>query len=765
MTHQPRGTLLRKYLLALLLAVGLPLFAYSVVNVVFVYRQHRATLAEVQHLQAQAAAQRIAQFVREIEGQLQWATHVSWTDDASALEPRRLDALRLLRQAPAVTDLRLVDGQGRERIAVSRLALNKLEPGTDRSQEPAFRQARADRAYHGPVTFRRETEPFMQLAVAGSRREAGVAIAEVNLKHIWDVVAHIRVGQNGRAWVVDREGHLIAHPDISLVLRNTVLADRLPTQSEEATAGRASREPVSLISPSGQPVLASWATAEPLDWRVFVEVPEEEAQAPLRQALLQAAVVGGASLLLAVACAVLLSWRMVRPIRDLTAGAARIEGGQLDHRIAISSGDELEALGQGFNAMASALEASRADLEGQVAERTHELAEANRAKSRLLAAASHDLRQPLHALNLLVAQLGMVRDPIERERLTGRIEAAVGSINGMFDGLLDISKLEAGVVTAQAGPLPLQEVFDTIASTYAADAAAKGLSLRIRASGEWVISDRALLERILGNLVANAVRYTERGGIVVAARRRAGELRIEVWDSGVGIPASQQPAIFREFFQLTPKGSLRGEGLGLGLAIVTRLCALLGHRVGLTSSPGRGSCFHVTVQRTDVPASATERRRLEPDRHDHLLGRCVVVIDNDQSVLESTRGLLAAWGCRVVCATSAELALERLADGPVDLALADLHLDGGRSGIEAVELLRQRHGKTLPAILVSGDVSLSAREQAAAAGLTLLDKPVSPLRLRALAGRLVSRSDARAERQDLSAHGAGKATAASIPGD
>ena len=617
MTPWIRGRLLRKVLLALLLAVSLPLGAYSVVSSVFVWRQHRSTLAEVQQLQARAAAQRISQFVREIEGQLQWATHLSWSDDPGALEQRRLDAMRLLRQAPAVTDLRLLDGQGRERVVVSRLALNQVETGADRSGEPAFRQALAGQAYHGPVTFRRETEPFMQLAVAGTQRNAGVVMADLNLKHIWDVVAHIRVGQAGRAWVVDREGHLIAHPDISLVLRNTNLADRLPPVAHDAAAGGGAREPIPLLSPSGERVLASWANAEPLDWRVFVEVPEAEAQAPLRQALWQAGVVGAGSLLFAGLLASLLSWRMVRPIRALTAGAARIEGGQLDHRISIHTDDELQALGDGFNAMAAALEASRTGLEGQVAQRTHELAEANRAKSRLLAAASHDLRQPLHALNLLVAQLPLARDAAERERLTRRIEAAVASINGLFDGLLDISKLEAGVVTAHVAPVALQAVFDGLVVTYADAAQAKGLRLRVRPSRDWVLSDRALLERVLGNLLANAVRYTTRGGIVLGARRRGSEVRLEVWDSGIGIRPEVQPEIFREFFQVAPQGRLRGEGLGLGLSIVSRLCALLGHPIGLASRPGRGSCFHVSApagSRRLAWGRSPARRRRSPTR-------------------------------------------------------------------------------------------------------------------------------------------------------
>ena len=478
-----------------------------------------------------------------------------------------------------------------------------------------------------------------------------------------------------------------------------------------------------------------------MDWRVFVEVPEAEAQAPLREALWQAGVVGVGSLLFAGLLASLLSWRMVRPIRELTAGAARIEGGQLDHRISIHTDDELQALGEGFNAMAAALEASRTGLEGEVAQRTHELAEANRAKSRLLAAASHDLRQPLHALNLLVAQLSLARDAAERERLTRRIEAAVASINGLFDGLLDISKLEAGVVTAEPEPVALQALFDGLAATYADAAEAKGLRLRVRPTRAWVHSDRALLERILGNLLANAVRYTVQGGIVVGARRRGNDMRLEVWDSGIGIRDEVQPEIFREFFQVSPQGRLRGEGLGLGLSIVSRLCALLGHPIGLVSRPGKGSCFHVTAPWVEAPRQMPPAGAATPLADAMLHGRRVVVIDNDPRVLDSTGGLLAAWGCQVVTAASAEQALQNLGDAAPDLVIADLHLDHGALGTEAIELLRRRFGAALPAFVLSGDVSQQARDQAATAGLTLIDKPASPMRLRTLASRLLSRAD------------------------
>jgi CheY-like chemotaxis protein len=252
-----------------------------------------------------------------------------------------------------------------------------------------------------------------------------------------------------------------------------------------------------------------------------------------------------------------------------------------------------------------------------------------------------------------------------------------------------------------------------------------------------VTSDAALLQRIVGNLLGNAIRYTAQGGVVVGCRRRQGLLHIEVWDSGIGIPADQQQAVFNEFYQLAPRGSLRGDGLGLGLAIVARLCALLGHGVTVRSQPGRGSCFRVSLPLAPATPPLGAPAPAVAPVPDLLRHRRVVVIDNDDRVLDSTGGLLRAWGCEVVTARSVEQALSALAGQAPDLVMADFHLDDGQDGVAAVARLRQLHGPALPAFLVSGDVSPATRQRAADSGLPLLDKPVPPARLRALASRLL----------------------------
>lgn len=727
-------SLFRKYLVAFVAVVAVPLTAYSALSFWFTSREHRASLADIQKGHAEAAALRISQFLREIEGQLNWAVHLSWSE--GALEQHRLDAYRLLRQVPAITDLRLLDGTGRERLYVSRVSLDRSDSGADMSADTRFVETLAKGIHYGQVYFRRETEPFMTLALAGARREFGVAIAEVNLKHIWEVVSQIRVGNAGKAYVVDRLGRLVAHPNISLVLRRTDLNELLERIADTERIGDAwhSRGVLGL---QGERVLIAQAPVPSLDWRVLVELPQAEADAPLHQAMLRALVIAAGGLLLALAFAFALAARMVNPIRALTAGAARLGAGHLHHRISIRTGDELESLGAQFNAMASDLEASYANLERKVVERTRELADANMAKSRFLAAASHDLRQPLHALNLLVGQLRTETDPIERSRVAARIEVAVSGMNELFDGLLDISKLDAGVVAPVLSDFPVMRVFERVESTFADVATDKGLALRIVPSRAWVRSDPALLERILFNLVANAIRYSREGGVLLGVRRRGSRLRIAVVDTGIGIPVDSQQRIFSEFYQVARiGGGPRTDGLGLGLAIVERLCALLGHRITVRSTPGNGSSFCVDVPQ--VPAFAEPAAAPSPiARIDPLSGRCVAVIENDALVRDSTAGLLRSWGCNVLAASAGREACNQLGGIVPDLVIADFHLSDREKGVDAIDLVRRHCGAQVAAFVVSGDISELTRQTVKRAGLLLLDKPVSPLKLRAMATRLI----------------------------
>ena len=391
-------------------------------------------------------------------------------------------------------------------------------------------------------------------------------------------------------------------------------------------------------------------------------------------------------------------------------------------------------------------------LKGQTAraEQARVAAEAaNRAKSQFLAAASHDLRQPLHALGLFAAALATrTREP-ELRPLVASIHASVEALETLFGQLLDLSRLDAGALTPERTSMPLAPLFARLASEFAPQAAAHGLRLALVPTTLHVDSDPLLLERILRNLAANAIRYTRTGGVVVGARRRRATVRIDVVDSGVGIPPEDRERIFDEFVQAgaAPRNHVGGRGLGLGLAIVRRLAALLGHRLELASTPGRGSRFSVEVPRAPAPdaraaAPAVPEAAIAGALAPSFAGRCVAVIDDDPAVVAAMRALFTAWGARVAGGENVAGVVGELralgtthggANGEPDLVVADLRLANGDCGIAAVTELATICGRRLPALIVSGDVGEDARNAVAAAGFTLLAKPLVAAALQAAA--------------------------------
>lgn len=365
-----RGRLFRRYLLLMLFLVTMVLGVSSAIGLYFSYQENKAALASLEKEKAISAASRIEQYVQQITQQLSYASLAQL--DASDLEARRTEFWRLLRQAPEVTDIAQLDHRGREQIAVSRLGLDAMGSAIDHSAEPAFREAVAEAPWFGPVYFNRDTEPYMTVAVRASGDRGGVTIAQLNLKFIWDVVSRIQVGQNGKAYVVDRDGLLVAHPDIGLVLRKTSVA-ALPHVSAAANGGAAHDEAMVSQDLQGAAVLTSTALIQPLGWRVFVEQPISEVYAKLDASILRAVALLLASLAVSALAASLLARRMVQPIRTLARGARRIGEGALDQQIVVNTGDELEGLAAQFNRMSAQLRESYGELERKVAVRTAEL--------------------------------------------------------------------------------------------------------------------------------------------------------------------------------------------------------------------------------------------------------------------------------------------------------------------------------------------------------------------------------------------------------
>jgi two-component system, NtrC family, sensor kinase len=647
-----RRRLFTKYVALFVAVVCLALLSNGVFDVFFYYQEHKTALIRIQREQAEAAAAKIGQFIKEIESQLGWTTQLPWS--AGSIEQRRFDALRLLRQVPAITELAQLDATGKERLRVSRLAMDVVASGADLSSDPKFAEAVARKVYYGPVYFRRESEPYMTLALDGTRRDADVSVAEVNLKLIWDVVSQIKVGERGHAYVVDAQGRLIAHRDISLVLRNTDMSKLAQVRAARAAASGGGRDnPAETVQEAenieGRKVLTAYAPVAPLGWLMFVELPAEEAYAPLYAALKRLAFVLLGALGFAVLAGMFLAGRMVGPIQALRAGAARIGRGDLGQRITIKTGDELEALADQFNDMAGQLQESYPGLEYKVEQRTREAEEKSRQlemvsqhKSQFLASMSHELRTPLNAIigltEMMVTNAARFGTEKAAEPLR-RVQRAGTHLLGLINQVLDLSKIEAGKLELSPESVNLNPLIDEVIGT-ARQLAEQNKNHLIVESQENLgplIVDAMRLRQILLNLLSNACKFTKQGEVTLQVKKVVnGRNWIEfvVADTGIGMTPAQQAKLFEEFTQADSSTARQYGGTGLGLAITRKLARIMGGDVTLTSEPGKGSVF--TVRLPGI-ADSQARNLTTSDGRRSPHADCVLVIDDDATARELMR--------------------------------------------------------------------------------------------------------------------------------
>jgi adenylate cyclase len=362
---KPRSRLFRKYSLLISALVSGVLITGGAVEIYFSYQETKSTLQSIQREKATSAATVIDRFVKEVEAHMGWTTHASFLPPKEALTQRRFDFFRLLRQAPEITEIAYIDGSGREQLLVSRLSIDVVGSGKDYTDNPKYRTARTKGRYFSPVYFRRESEPYLSLALRGQRREKGITIAEVNLKFVWDLVSQMDVGPAGSAFVVDSNGLLIAHRDISLVLRKTDLSTMPQVVSARAATAAGGADVLGGVAEGidGRKVLSSHAVIAPLGWLVFVESPLSDAFAPLYDSLIRTVVLIAAGIVVSSIAGLLLARRIVRPIQALQLGAGRIAAGDLDHHIDVTTGDELETLADEFNEMTVKLRDSYDNVE------------------------------------------------------------------------------------------------------------------------------------------------------------------------------------------------------------------------------------------------------------------------------------------------------------------------------------------------------------------------------------------------------------------
>lgn len=374
--------------------------------------------------------------------------------------------------------------------------------------------------------------------------------------------------------------------------------------------------------------------------------------------------------------------------------------------------------------------------------KSEEAQQATKAKSKFLAAASHDLRQPLHALSLFVDALKISESAQERASVFHRIDLSLDALKKLFDALLDISRLDAKVVNPEVSHFELSELLNSLNQEYSPAANEKKLKLKLKVhSGNLIVkTDRLLLERILRNLLSNAVRYTNSGGILVSARKRENRILLQVWDTGIGIPPESKNEIFTEFFQLNNTHGDREQGLGLGLAIVERLCQLLQHSLALYSLQGKGSVFNICIPIGDTSLIVANDANNITHSWD-LSGRCIVVVDDERIILYAMNALLSKWGCQVVVAESLQDAIAELNDNKLtpDLILSDLRLRENVTGIQIINSLRKQFGTSIDGVLITGETSPEQIKMAKESGYEVLQKPVKPIRLRSVINHYISK--------------------------
>jgi signal transduction histidine kinase len=713
--------------------VSAMLVTSGAVGAYFARQDALAAVGHAQQTQARFAAADIAGFMERLQSALDASVAKFEGPHAPKVDTLQLELVSLLRHHPEVTELRWLDADARERLALRRFGLRETDGGRDASEDLLLH--RACGAHPGPLTvyFAQGSEPMAGLSACRSAT-VGVLMAEVDLRDVTAVIA--RAGAGGVTYVVDAAGHLIAHPDASLVLRKTDLS-ALP-QVRRALAGGASGEMLidSAIDLGGRPLASTAMPVDHLGWIVFIEVPLAEALRPVYAAALRSGALALVGMLLAMVASVPLARRMVRPIRELEHRAQALGDGRFEERIALHTGDELESLGLQFNRMAERLQLIHAQQEHRIAERTRELALANEAKTRFLAAASHDLRQPMHALALFAGELHEHSLPPEAQTLSRSIERSVQALSALVESLLDLSKLDVGAVVAEPRNVALQPLLGRMATQFAPSAQAKGIGLSAVRTTLWVRTDQLLLERILLNLVSNALRYTERGRVLIGARPRGDSVDLWVVDTGIGMEAHHLPRVFEEFYRARP--GARDAGLGLGLAIVRRLATLLGHDVQVISRPGRGTSIRLRLPRVQPEVAECLPPSVAQLPKDGLRGLRVLVVDDEAATRDAIGGLLSRWDCVVAAAEDAIGALAQARQHRPDVVLCDLALPGGPDGVGLWQSIRMLWPVPPRCVFVTGECGPELLASARATGCPVLTKPTAPAKLRAVLEQLSS---------------------------
>jgi signal transduction histidine kinase len=604
-----RERLVRDYFFVSVILLAGGLISSGLVEIYFRYQENLEQLTRAQQDTVVGASLKIERFLQDV------VTTMKATTKSRDITPNGIslsyefELKRLLFLEPAITEATALSSDGVMRAQTSRFRAISSDAGKDFSTSAAFRQSKQGKPYFGAVYFR-ELEPYMTIAVPieySTGDVIGVLKAELSLRDIWDIISATKVGKAGYAYTVTRSGDLIAHPNIRLVLeQKKVVLDQLKEAFQLSQGGLKPRAIVS-HNLQGQKVFSSHALIPILDWAVFVERPVEDAREPLYASMLRTSSLLLVGLGLALLASLYLARRVVRPLQALRQGVERISSGDLNSRLEIKTGDEIETLAEEFNKMTAHLKEAQTSLERKVAERTQaltvanaKLEEASKLKSQFLANVNHELRTPLSAIigyaSLLRRETEGQISQLQRENLQDLLHNAERLLN-QIDSLLDFAKIEAGKMEVHVEPVNVSEVILRAVSTIEPSLNGGGVRLIQEIAPEIPVlnTDREKLRQIILNLLDNAAKFTERGEIKISASQQNGSFKLAVSDTGIGIQKEHLNKIFEEFHRGDSSSSKNYRGTGLGLAIVKRFVNLLGGDITVESEVGKGSVFTVTL--------------------------------------------------------------------------------------------------------------------------------------------------------------------------
>ena len=606
-----RGRLLRHYFLISVLSIAGALIASGLLEIYLRYQESMEQLAFQQREAANVAALKIQTFIHDIETAMKAATKYQNAGGQTIAADYEFELKKLFYLAPAITEASVIGIDGIALAHISRSRAVTADAKRNVFGSGAFQKALQGQPYFGPVYFVRESEPYITVALPIERyagRVVGVLQTEVNLKYVWEVISAIKQGKAGYAYAVTRAGDLIAHPDMSLVLqhRNVARLNQVKAAFQPAL-GLTQAKAVVADNVSGDKVFSSYALIPTLDWAVIVEQPVGEAYEPLYGSMLRTSSLVLVGLVVALLASLFVARRVLGPLELLRKGTERIGGGDLDFRLNIKTGDEIEVLADEFNKMTEHLSEAYIGLERKVVERTQaltmvneKLEEANQLKSQFLANVNHELRTPLSSIigyaRLMRRETEGQISSLQRDNLEDLLRNAERLL-GLIDSLLDFAKIESGKMGVRLEPVKIEALVREAVTTL--EPMLNGNSVRIVRDIPPDIAalntDREKLRQIILNLLGNAVKFTDRGEIRVSACQQNGDFQLTVTDTGIGIDKANFAGIFEEFDRGRLTGDGKYRGTGLGLAIVKRLVDLLGGSIAVESEIDKGSTFTVTL--------------------------------------------------------------------------------------------------------------------------------------------------------------------------